>query len=509
MRANGSGATCYHPAMEFRSSFFRLIALALPVASIVAGAQNPPAAAPSYLDRLNAMLAGGSGAWTPEQIANMEHLRDAAMRDPYALNELRHLTDNIGPRLSGSPQAQHAVEYVAAEMRALGAEVTLEEATVPHWVRGQETAEVVAWPGQTPGTTQKIVLTALGGSVATPADGLTADVVVVPDFKALHALPAGAVKGKILLFNHPFDKELAANGNGGAAYGNGVVYRGVGPNVGAALGAVAVLVRSVGGADFRLPHTGLTEYAPGAPKVPAAAVTAEDADLLANLTSQGPVRMHLTVTPQTLPDAKSYNVIADWKGTEHPEQVVIVSGHLDSWDLGTGAIDDGAGVAVSMQAIHLLHDLGLHPRRTVRFVAWMSEEEGSQGAAQYVKDHRDQMASHIGAIETDLGADHPTGIYYAGKPALGHWLRPVSQVLSGIGAEILDHSGETGEDISGLTDNGVPSFAPIQDSRFYFNYHHTAADTFDKVHPKHLNENAAVVTVLAYALADSSEPAPR
>jgi carboxypeptidase Q len=472
-------------------------------------AQNAPSDQTSYLDRLNARIAGGPGVWTPDQIALMQKLRDAAMRDPYAMTELRHLTDNIGPRLAGSPQAQQAVEWVAAEMRSLGAEVTLEKATIPHWVRGAETAEVVSWPGQAFGTTQKVVLTALGGSVATPPDGLTADVVVVPDFQALRALPPGAVKGKILLFNHPFDKELAAVGNGGAAYGEAVVYRGVGPIAAGSAGAVAVLVRSVGGADFRLPHTGMTMYAPDVTKIPAAAVTAEDADLLANLAAQGPVKLHLTLTPQILPDAQSYNVIADWKGTENPEEVVIVSGHLDSWDLGTGAIDDGAGIAISMQAIHLMESLGIRPRRTVRFIAWMCEEQGSQGAAAYITDHKDQFANHIGAIETDLGADHPTGIVYAGKPELGKWLRPVSQVLDGIGAPLLEASGETGEDISGLTEKGVPSFAPIQDSRFYFNYHHTAADTFDKIDPKHLNETAAISAVLAYALADSPTPAPR
>jgi Iap family predicted aminopeptidase len=317
------------------------------------------------------------------------------------------------------------------------------------------------------------------------------------------------VKGKILLFNHPFDKELAATGHGGEAYGGGVVYRGAGPIAGAALGAIAVLVRSVGGADFRLPHTGLTQYSAEVPKVPAAAVATEDAELLADLVRQGVVTMHLTLTPQSLPDAASYNVIADWPGTEHPEQVVVVSGHLDSWDLGTGAIDDGAGVVVSMQAIHLLKELGIHPRRTVRFIAWMSEEEGSEGAAAYMQDHKADFANHIGAIETDLGADHPTGIYCAGKPELGAFLRPVAHVLEAIGADSLSSSPETGEDIAGLTEKGVPSFAPIQDSRFYFNYHHTAADTFDKVDPKHLAENAAVDTVLAFALADSAEPAPR
>jgi carboxypeptidase Q len=473
--------------------------------------QSPdqPAPQPSMLDRLNQMMAGGKSAWNADQLGTMERLRDAAMKSDYAYDELRHLTDNIGPRLSGSPQAQRAVDYVAGEMRALGAEVTLEKATVPHWVRGMEAGELTAWPGQAAGTTQKIVLTALGGSVATPPEGLTAEVVVVDNWSQLHALPAGAVKGKILLFNRPFDKGLAATGHGLQAYGNGVVYRAAGPIAGAAVGAVAVLVRSVGGADFRLPHTGMTEYAPDEPKIPAAALTAEDAEMLKVLASQGPVTMRLILTPQTLPNAESYNVIADWKGTEHPEQVVVVSGHLDSWDLGTGAIDDGAGVVVSMQAIQLMKELGIHPRRTVRVIAWMSEEEGSEGAAAYMAKHATEMGNHVGAIESDLGADHPTGIYYAGKPDLGRWLRPVAQVLDANGAGSLENAPETGEDIAGMTEKGVPSFAPVQDSRFYFNYHHTAADTFDKIDKKHLNENAAIMAVLAYALADSPEPATR
>ncbi|MGO9436497.1 MAG: M20/M25/M40 family metallo-hydrolase [Terracidiphilus sp.] len=497
--------------MDFRKSCSQLVALGVLAVggAMLAGQNPPPGSPPSIMDRLNAMMAGGKSAWTPEQVATMERLRDAAMKDSYALDQLRNLTDNIGPRLSGSPQAQQAVDYVAGEMRALGANVTLEKATVPHWVRGLETAELISWPGQTPGTTQKVELTALGGSVATPPEGISAGVIVVDNWQQLHALAPDMVKGKILLFNHKFDKQLAAQGDGLNAYVGGVVYRGAGPIAAGAAGAVAVLVRSVGGADFRLPHTGMTQYAPGVPRIPAAAVTAEDADLLKDLTSQGPVKLHLVLTPQSLPDASSYNVIADWKGTEHPEQLVLVSGHLDSWDLGTGAIDDGAGVVVSMQAIHLLKELGIHPRRTVRFVAWMSEEEGSEGAAAYMADHSGEMENHIGAVESDLGADHPAGIYFAGKSQLGQWLRPVAQVLDAIGAETLASTPETGEDIAGLTAKGVPSFAPVQDSRFYFNYHHTAADTFDKVDPKHLNENAAVMAVLAYALADSPEVAPR
>jgi len=449
----------------------------------------------------------GPGAWTPDQLATMAKLRDAAMNDPYALTELRHLTDNIGPRIAGSPQAQAAVDYVAGEMRALGAEVQLEKTTVPHWVRGEETGALVAWPDMTPGTTQKIVLTALGGSVATAPGGLTADVVVANSFDDLKALPPGAVTGKILLLNEKFDKRLAAQGNGLAAYGEAVLYRGAGPSVAASVGAAAVLVRSVGGADYRLPHTGMTYYTPGLEKIPAAAVTAEDADLLENLSRQGPVKMRLTLTPQTLPPVTSYNVIADWKGTEHPEQVVIVSGHLDSWDLGTGAIDDGAGIVVSMQAIHLLQKLGIHPKRTVRFVAWMDEEQNGEGAQTYAQDHAADLANHIGALESDLGADHPDGITYAGRPELGEYLKPVAHVLAPIGASTLTAGEEAGEDVGFL--KGVPGFTPTQDSRFYFNYHHTAADTFDKVDPRLLNENAAVMAVVAYALADATTPAPR
>jgi carboxypeptidase Q len=469
----------------------------------------PPAASSSFQDFIARVMKSSTGAWTTDQIGTMARLRDAAMQDSYALAKLRHLTDNIGPRLSGSPQAQQAVEYVAAEMRALGAEVQLEKTIVPHWVRGAETGELLGWPGQTPGTTQKVVLTALGGSGATPAEGLEAEVLVVNSFDELRQLPPNAAKGKFLLFNERFDKQLAAQGNGGTAYGKAVLYRAVGPTVAATVGAAAVLVRSVGGADYRLPHTGAILPSPGAGQVPAAAVTAEDADLLANLSRQGLVRMRLTLTPLTLPPVESYNVIADWKGSEHPEQIVIVSGHLDSWDLGTGAIDDGAGVVVSMQAIHLLKQLGIRPKRTIRFIAWMDEEQGTEGAQTYAKEHANDLPNHVAALESDLGAGHPVGFHFVGKPELEEWMRPVAQALESIGAGTVFNSREVGTDVDPLNEKGVPGFSPAQDSRFYFNYHHTAADTFDKVDARELNENAAVMTVLAYALADSADTVPR
>ena len=473
-------------------------------------AQTGPAApAPAMQDRMARFMGSGTGAWTPEQLATMDRIRDAALNDDYALTQLRHLTDNIGPRLSGSPQAAQAVDYVASQMRALGATVTLEKTMVPHWVRGAETGALVAWKDMAPGTQQKIVLTALGGSVATPQDGITAPVVVVSSFDEFRKLQPGSVKGRIVLFNHPFDKELAAQGQGGQAYGQSVIYRGAGPSVAGSAGAVAVLVRSVGGADYRLPHTGATFYDPAVPKIPAAAVTAEDADLMANLASQGEVRMKLVLTPVTNAKVESYNVIADWKGSSHPEQVVIVSGHLDSWDLGTGAIDDGAGVVVSMQVIHLMQKLGIHPQRTIRCIAWMDEESGSEGAATYAEEHAGELANHVGALESDLGADHPTGITFAGKPELAEWLRPVAHLLDAIGASTIRQGEEAGEDVAAVVSKGVPGFTPTQDSRYYFNFHHTPADTFDKVSPRHLGENAAVMAVTAYALAESSSPAPR
>ena len=198
-----------------------------------------------------------------------------------------------------------------------------------------------------------------------------------------------------MLFNYPFDKQMAAEGRGGEAYGEAVVYRSNGPVAAARQGAIACLIRSVGGADYRLPHTGETDYANGAPKIPAGAVTAEDADLIADLVRQGPVRMKLVLTPQTLPDVESANVIGDIKGSEHPEQVIVVSGHLDSWDLGTGAIDDGAGVAVSMEVANLVKKLHLKPKRTIRVIAWMNEENGLAGSKQYAKDHEKEWMNHL------------------------------------------------------------------------------------------------------------------
>src|SRR5438067_7584941 len=262
--------------------------------------------------------------FSPQTLAELKRLQQAALNSDYAYRQVAHLANNIGPRLSGSAQAAKAVEYVANELKAIGCEVQLEKVMVPHWVRGEETAALVQFPGQAENTTQKIVLCALGASVTTSPEGLTSEVVAVKNFDELKSLGRYKVGCKIVLFNYLFDKQMAAEGRAGEAYGEAVVYRSDGPSAAARLGAVACLIRSVGGADYRLPHTGQTDYANGAPKIPAAAITAEDADLIADLVRQGPVKMRLVLTPQQLPDVESYNVIGDIKGSEHPEQVVIV-----------------------------------------------------------------------------------------------------------------------------------------------------------------------------------------
>lgn len=448
-------------------------------------------------------------AYSPQLTAELKQLQEAALKSDYAWEQLAHLTNNIGPRPAGSVQANFAAQYVAGELRKLGLDVKLEKVVVPHWVRGEETGALVEFPGMAPGTTQKVVLTALGGSVATPAQGVTAEVVVVNNFDEFAALSRDKVAGKIVLFNYKFDKELAATGHGGAAYGQAVIYRALGASTAAKQGAIAALVRSVGGADYRIPHTGGMNYLPDAPQIPTAAVTAEDADMLAYLTKQGRVRMHLVLTPQKLADVDSYNVVADLKGSEQPDEVVIVSGHLDSWDLGTGAIDDGAGVVVAMQAAQLVKQLGLHPRRTIRVIAWMNEEFGNSGGRAYAAAHKGEAGKHFAAIESDLGAGHPTGFRMAAPVANVPLLEPAAQVLQSSGAGMVQTTGDTETDIGPLSALGVPCFGPIQDERFYFNYHHTAADTLDKVVPRELQENAAVMAVLAYALANLSKDLER
>jgi Zn-dependent M28 family amino/carboxypeptidase len=433
-------------------------------------------------------------------------LRDAALTDDYAYKQVAHLTENIGPRPSGSTQSVKAAQYVADEMRSLGLEVHLEDVKVPHWARGAETAELTDFPGQVPNTSQRIEVTSLGGSTSTPADGLTAEVVVVRNFNELASLGRNKVAGKIVLFNFPFDTRKAEAGYGLDAYGEAVIYRTSGAKAAADQGAVASLIRSVGGAEYRLPHTGFSVPA----GIPAGAVAAEDATLIADLAAQGKVRMRLTLISQRLPETTGYNVVADLRGSEHPEQYVVVSGHLDSWDLGTGAIDDAAGVAVAMETAQLLQQLHYRPKRTLRVIAWVDEESGGRGRTAYTTAHGAEFGNHVAAIESDLGAAHPLGFNVKVSAQAVEFLHPVLEVLQSFGASLLKSVPfSPGSDISSLAQAGVPTLGIMQDDRTYFNYHHTAADTLDKIEPRALRENAAAMAVMGYALASTDKALPR
>ena len=453
-----------------------------------------------------ALPAKPAASFSPALRAELESIRDATMKSDYAWQQLAHLTENIGPRPAGSAGAQTAIEYVAAELKKLGLEVHLEPAQVSHWVRGEEKAELTEFPGQAGNMPRHVVLTALSGSSATPPDGLSAEVIVVHSFAELTALSREKVAGRIVLYNVPYDERMALGGSSFQAYGEAVVYRLEGAKKAAALGAVASLIRSVGGANFRLPHTGFSTPA----GIPAAALAAEDADLVDHLSAQGLVRMHLTLMPQTLPNVTSYNVIGDLKGSEHPEQIVVVSGHLDSWDLGQGAIDDGAGVVMAMQTAEVLQRLHLRPRRTLRVIAWMDEENGGGGHEAYGKDYAGEMVNHVAAIESDAGAGHPIGFVMKATPEALASLRPVADVLRPIGATLLQSvEYSPGSDIEPIVKAGVAGIGIIPDSTHYFDYHHSAADTLDKVDPRELKENAAAMAVMGYAIAAIPEPLPK
>jgi carboxypeptidase Q len=435
-------------------------------------------------------------------IATLEQILGATLQSDYGYTRLDYLCNKIGPRMSGSPQAAAAVRYVADQFRELGLDVSLEPVTVPHWVRGQERAELVKIPGAPPGFEQKVILTALGGSVATPPEGITAPVAVVNNFDELDKLGAEGVKGKIVLFNVPFDTKLADAGFSHEAYIRVVPYRVMGAKRAAELGAVASLLRSIGPRNFRLAHTGSVGYF-GGPKIPAAATSAEDADLIAHLSSKGPVVMHLVLTPKILPDERSANVIADLRGSDHPEQIVIVSAHLDSWDLGTGAIDNGAGIAEILQAARVFQQMKLRPKRTIRFIAWMNEENaanGGNGYDQYAEDHRSELSKHVADIEIDVGTWHPVGYEVYASESLLNALHPLQSVLGKISSGVVLLRQAHGD-----MDDFMPGFEPFVDNRTYYDSHHTVADTFAMIDPRGLQENAALVAVLGYAMSSVPE----
>ncbi len=439
----------------------------------------------------------------------LARIRDDGLKDEWAYRRLADLCDKIGPRMSGSRQADAAVEQIAAALRSAGLNVTLQPVKVPHWVRGEEQAEMIEYPGRPAGIVQHLHLATLGGSVATPAQGISAQVLVVHSFDELRAREDEA-RGKIVVFDVPFNEDLAVNGRAGTAYGQGVIYRTQGASAAARAGAAAALVRTVGGANYRLPHTGVMNYDPKLPKIPTAALSAEDSMWVSRLAAEGPVTLSLKLLPQSLPEVESHNVIADWPGRERPEDVVIVSGHLDSWDPAQGAIDDGAGVASAMGAVHLLQALGLHARRTIRFVGWMSEENGSAGGQAYFKLNSATLERQIAAIESDNGAGRPLGVSAHVPSAAMARFAPLMAALTPMGATILDQREEPGgSDVGYLDAGGVPTLAPIVDTRTYFDYHHSAADTLDKIDPDNIRRQVALMAMMAYFVAEMPDALPR
>jgi hypothetical protein len=455
------------------------------------------------------IFASGAFAATPgNDPAALVKIRDASLASDWAYERLADMTDLVGPRLSGSKGEAAAIRQVADVMRQLGAKVTLEPVKVPHWVRGAETGELVDYKGRPEGVTQRVVLTALGGSGATPAAGLTAPVIVVRSFDELKAR-AAEVKGRIVLFDVPFDQYMADRGLAGPAYGQGSQYRTNGPRMAAQMGAVAALVRSVGGANYRIAHTGATRLDDNA-RIPAAAVSVEDAMLMSRLAARGPLSMRLTLTPQTHPDADSFNVIADFPGTDKADEIVIVSGHLDSWDLGTGANDDATGVVAAMAVVDTLKKLDFRPRRTIRVIAWANEENGQRGARSYLASNKSTVDAHFAAIESDGGAGRTFGITTSAGPQALKLFAPLQAVLQPMGAGAFKREDALGTgDLSGLELAGVPSFEPLIDTSTYFHYHHTAADTFDKVNKEELRRHAAVMALTTWFLANMEEPIGR
>ena len=425
-------------------------------------------------------------AQTADQIIQRE------LASSQAWETLAYLSDNIGPRLSGSPGAAAAVKWTTQRFRAWGIPVTNEVVMVPHWVRGEERATLKSH------LDQRIVLTALGGSVATPAKGITAEVVEVASYDELKTKN---FRGKIVFYNNPMNMDLVRSHRSFEAYRIAVEFRGSGASKAAERGAVAALIQSVGSASLRTPHTGALRYDAKQPRIPAAAMTAEDAMLVHRLLAKGErVRMHLVLTPRTLKDAASANVVAELRGTERPEEIVLIGAHLDSWDLGTGAIDDGAGVAMVMETMRLFKQMNLQPRRTIRCVLFMNEENGLRGGRAYAARHKKEH--HVAAIETDAGAAAPTGFSTTLKGEALAALDQKTVALRALNAHRFETQAETGADTSPLTEIGVPGFGFVPDPLHYFDYHHSPADTLDKVDPEDLKRDTAAIAALAWILAN-------
>jgi hypothetical protein len=415
-----------------------------------------------------------------------DKLIDAALADDEGYKRLEYLCYRIGNRLSGSESLQHAIAWSVEQMKAVGlTNVRVIPTKVPHWVRGAESARMLA-PMDKP-----LHMLGLGMSIGTPPGGITADVVAVSTFDELTALGADKVKGKIVVYNYVFQ-----------GYGPARGYRSSGASRAAALGAVAVLVRSATPLAMQIPHTGAMEYDEKQPKIPAAAVSPEDAAMLQRLYRDGvPVRVHLEMAARMEPDVDSGDVIGEIRGKTHPEEVVVIGGHIDSWDVGQGAQDDGASIMACLEALALIHKLGLQPDRTLRVAFWVNEENGGRGGDAYREFVGDQLKNQVAALEMDGGAEAPRGFGAGVDQDSQKLLQEVAKLLERIGAGEIT-AGGGGEDIAPLIRAGVPGLSERTVGTHYFDWHHTEADTLDKVSPDDFRRNVAALAVMSYALAD-------
>jgi carboxypeptidase Q len=448
----------------------------------------------SLLVPLSLGLTARAGAQSTETYrAAADRLIDAAMKDSAAWNRIAELTDTFGHRVSGSVALERAIDWTLARMKSDGLEnVRGEPVMVSNWVRGAESAELVT-PRRKP-----IAMLGLGGSVGTPAAGITAPVVVVSSFDDLKAR-GGAVKGKIVLFDVPFTEYEATR-----------VYRTGGASAAAKQGAVAMLLRSVASFSMNSPHTGNMRYdSTVTVRIPAAAIAVEDAQLLHRMQNRGVTpTVHLRMSARTLPDAPSRNVVAEIRGREKPDEVVVFGGHIDSWDVGQGAMDDAGGVVAAWEAVRLMKALGLRPRRTIRVVGWTDEEQRTSGGKAYRATHAADVDKHVFALESDNGVFRPSGIAVVGTDSAIAMLRRIAPLLTRIGADSVSR-GDGEADIGPLLEAGVPGAGLQVDQTRYFWYHHTNADTPDKLDPRDVARCVATMAVYAYVLAEMPETLPR
>jgi carboxypeptidase Q len=463
----------------------------------------------NYLRAFAVALACSASIAVRGQSSSVESYRDATATIIVAAtsnaaaaaswNRLAQLTDQFPARLSGSTNLATAIQWAADQMKRDGLEnVHVDKIMVPHWVRGEERGEIVApWP-------QPLVLAALGGSVGTDADGVEAEMIVVRTFAELEARGAQA-KGKIVVYNAAFRTDR----DPGAEYTEIVRYRVEGASRAAARGAVAALVRSIGPPGHRTPHTGSMEYAPNVPRIPVAAISAEDADKLQRMQDRGDrVVLNITMGAATLPDAESGNVVGELPGHERPHEIVLVGCHLDSWDLGAGALDDGGGCVATWEALRLLKRLNLIPRRTIRLVLFTNEENGTRGGRGYRDRYAAQLSDHVLMLESDNGALPLKGWGFKGSDQARAVVTEIAGLLKSInGAQVTNQF--SGADIEPSVDKGVPGISPDVDMSRYFVIHHTPGDTVDKIVPADLARLIAAIASMAYVVADLPQTLPR